>query len=61
VRYQVYDKSGNAYLSLRSAFHTIVSEEGVRGLFTGLAPATVASAVSWGGYLYFYEHAKVSE
>jgi solute carrier family 25 (mitochondrial folate transporter), member 32 len=60
VRYQVYDKSGSsAYRSLHSAFQTIVRREGVRGLFQGLAPAVLASAVSWGGYLYFYEHAKV--
>eukprot|EP00603_Paraphysomonas_imperforata_P008723 CAMPEP_0114437116 /NCGR_PEP_ID=MMETSP0103-20121206/13832_1 /TAXON_ID=37642 ORGANISM="Paraphysomonas imperforata, Strain PA2" /NCGR_SAMPLE_ID=MMETSP0103 /ASSEMBLY_ACC=CAM_ASM_000201 /LENGTH=334 /DNA_ID=CAMNT_0001607467 /DNA_START=113 /DNA_END=1116 /DNA_ORIENTATION=+ len=58
VRYQVYDKTGNAYRSLYGAFKTIVHEEGVRGLFNGLAPAPLASAVSWGGYLYFYEHAK---
>eukprot|EP00603_Paraphysomonas_imperforata_P002152 CAMPEP_0114425246 /NCGR_PEP_ID=MMETSP0103-20121206/7132_1 /TAXON_ID=37642 ORGANISM="Paraphysomonas imperforata, Strain PA2" /NCGR_SAMPLE_ID=MMETSP0103 /ASSEMBLY_ACC=CAM_ASM_000201 /LENGTH=283 /DNA_ID=CAMNT_0001594067 /DNA_START=113 /DNA_END=966 /DNA_ORIENTATION=- len=39
VRYQVYDKTGNAYRSLYGAFKTIVHEEGVRGLFNGLAPA----------------------
>lgn len=61
VRYQVYDKSGNAYRSITGAFQTIVREEGVRGLFNGLAPATLASAISWGGYIYLYEHAKVSE
>ena len=61
VRYQVYDKSGNAYRSLFSAFRTIVKEEGTRGLFQGLTPAVLASAVSWGGYMYFYELAKVRE
>lgn len=61
VRYQVYDKSGNAYRSLYGAFETIVKDEGVRGLFQGLGPAVLASAVSWGGYIYFYEHAKVRQ
>lgn len=58
VRYQVYDKSGSAYRSLAGAFRTIVKEEGVRGLFQGVSPAVLASAVSWGGYFYFYENSK---
>lgn len=29
-----------------------------RSLFSGLAPALVASALSWGGFFFFYEHAK---
>ncbi len=33
VRYQVYDKSGSAYTSLRQAFSTIIREEGWRGLY----------------------------
>lgn len=33
VRYQVYDKSGNAYKSLREAFQIIIREEGFTGLY----------------------------
>lgn len=33
VRYQVYDKSGNAYTSLTQAFRTIVQQEGFSGLY----------------------------
>jgi len=38
--------------------YTIVTEEGWRTLFSGLRPALVASALSWGGFFYFYERAK---
>jgi hypothetical protein len=33
VRYQVYDKTGNAYQSLRAAFRIILQEEGLKGLY----------------------------
>jgi hypothetical protein len=33
VRYQVYDRSGNAYTSLKDAFRTIIREEGFSGLY----------------------------
>jgi hypothetical protein len=33
VRYQVYDKTGNAYTSLKDAFKTIIRDEGFTGLY----------------------------
>lgn len=33
----------------------IVKYEGIRGLYQGWTPAVLGSAVSWGGYFYFYE------
>lgn len=33
----------------------IVKYEGLRGLYQGWTPAVLGSAVSWGGYFYFYE------
>ena len=58
VRYQVHEGAGSAYASISSAFSTIVSKEGIHGLYQGAAPALLASAASWGGYFYFYENAK---
>ena len=58
VRYQVHEGVGPAYTSISSAFATIVSKEGVHGLYQGAVPALLASAASWGGYFYFYENAK---
>lgn len=36
----------------------VVKYEGVRGLYQGLVPAFVGSAVSWGGFFYVYESMK---
>ena len=36
----------------------VIKYEGVRGLYQGLAPAVVGSAVSWGGFFYVYEAMK---
>jgi len=36
----------------------ILKYEGVRGLYSGWTPAVVGSAVSWGGYFFFYERFK---
>jgi len=33
----------------------IVKYEGLRGLYQGWTPAVLGSAISWGGYFYFYE------
>ena len=33
----------------------ILKHEGVRGLYSGWTPAVIGSAVSWGGYFFFYE------
>ena len=37
---------------------TILEKEGMLGLYRGMLPAIIGSAVSWGGYFYFYERAK---
>jgi solute carrier family 25 (mitochondrial folate transporter), member 32 len=58
TRYQVYDKGVSPYASLRTAFRTIVLQEGWGGLYQGLGPALLGSGVSWGGYFYLYEMAK---
>ena len=60
TRYQVYDGKGSAYSSIWNAIKTIHRNESYRGFFLGLTPAVIASTISWGGYFYFYEHAKVS-
>jgi Mitochondrial carrier protein len=39
-------------------FGGIVKYEEVIGLYAGLAPAVVGSAVSWGGLFFFYEQLK---
>jgi solute carrier family 25 folate transporter 32 len=36
----------------------VIKYEGVRGLYQGLVPAVVGSAVSWGGFFYVYENMK---
>jgi solute carrier family 25 folate transporter 32 len=33
----------------------IVKHEGIRGLYSGFTPSVIGSAVSWGGYFFFYE------
>lgn len=39
---------------------SILRHEGVGGLYQGLTPAVVGSAVSWGGYFFLYEKFKKS-
>ena len=46
------------YSSLRTSFRSVLTNEGVKGLYKGLTPAVLAAAGSWGGYFYFYEHSK---
>eukprot|EP01006_Ploeotia_vitrea_P036629 TRINITY_DN66042_c13_g1_i1.p1 TRINITY_DN66042_c13_g1~~TRINITY_DN66042_c13_g1_i1.p1 ORF type:complete len:348 (-),score=-51.90 TRINITY_DN66042_c13_g1_i1:60-1103(-) len=58
TRYQVHSERGNAYTSVWNAVSTIARTEGIRGFCLGLLPASLASAISWGGYLYFYELSK---
>jgi len=41
-------------------FRSIIRHEGMAGLYQGLTPAVVGSAVSWGGYFFHYEGAKNS-
>ena len=37
---------------------SVAREEGARALFSGLTPALLGSAMSWGGFFYFYERFK---
>jgi solute carrier family 25 (mitochondrial folate transporter), member 32 len=37
------------------AFRSIIRHEGIAGIYQGLIPAVIGSAVSWGGYFYLYE------
>ena len=56
VRLQVYE--GHERLGALRALRGILRYEGLRGLYVGWTPAVVGSAVSWGGYFYFYEGMK---
>lgn len=46
------------HLSSLQAFRVIVRHEGFLGLYQGLVPAVIGSAVSWGGYFFVYEGLK---
>ena len=48
----------NPYGSVLGSLRLVVRNEGAAGLYQGLTPAMIASAGSWGGYFYFYEHSK---
>lgn len=37
----------------------VIKHEGVRGLYQGMVPAIVGSAVCWGGFFYLYENMKL--
>jgi solute carrier family 25 folate transporter 32 len=54
VRFQVAKNVTGIWSKMKE----IVRAEGVRGLFGGLSASVVASALSWGGFFYFYENAK---
>lgn len=58
TRMQVIDDGTDVYRSFSKAFRTVLSKEGVKGFYSGVAPALIASAGSWGGYFYFYELSK---
>ncbi|KAJ8878566.1 hypothetical protein PR048_019144 [Dryococelus australis] len=46
------------YLGLRNAFATIFRQEGLRGLYRGVAPNVWGSGSSWGLYFLFYNTIK---
>jgi solute carrier family 25 folate transporter 32 len=46
------------YSSLTSAFYTIVKQEGVKGLYRGVAPNVWGSGSAWGCYFLFYNTIK---
>jgi len=45
--------------TILSSMRGIVRYEGMAGLYQGLSPALVGSAVSWGGYFFLYEGIKL--
>jgi len=45
-------------LTFLQACRAVIKHEGVMGLYQGLNPAVVGSAVSWGGYFFVYEGMK---
>lgn len=58
TRLQAATTSTRRAQSLGAAFARIARVEGYRGLYSGLSPALLGNAMAWGGYFYFYEHAK---
>jgi solute carrier family 25 folate transporter 32 len=48
----------HARLGAMRMLRGVVKYEGVRGLYQGLVPAVVGSAISWGGFFYVYETMK---
>jgi len=64
IRMQVNEESSNRILSrqqrptIASSLRNVVKYEGFMGLYQGLSPALLASAVSWGGYFFLYEGIK---
>lgn len=60
IRFAVSDgrTSLPQYGSLTSAFLTIVKQEGVRGLYRGVAPNVWGSGSAWGCYFLFYNTIK---
>jgi len=49
----------HARLGAMRMLRGVIRYEGVRGLYQGLVPAVVGSAVSWGGFFYVYETMKL--
>jgi len=45
--------------TILSTMRGIARYEGIAGLYQGLSPALMGSAVSWGGYFFLYEGIKV--
>ena len=63
VRLQVNEDAATQSVRMKrlnswTVFRTVLKHEGVAGLYQGLNPAVVGSAVSWGGYLFLYEGMK---
>eukprot|EP00536_Pseudo-nitzschia_multiseries_P012406 jgi/Psemu1/260561/estExt_Genewise1Plus.C_4730012 len=56
VRLQVNE--GGSTKGSPTSVESVIKYEGVRGLYQGLVPAIVGSAVSWGGFFFVYETMK---
>lgn len=51
-------RMGNSSGPILHMVRGIIRHEGVLGLYNGIAPAILGSAMSWGGYFFFYEGIK---
>lgn len=62
ARFQVqHVQKGKAelqYKSVGQAFRLIVAQEGLSGLYRGLAPNIIGNGVSWGLYMFWYQSLK---
>lgn len=58
TRMQVIESKSKDYRTLRSALRSVITKEGIYGLYRGLVPAVIASSGSWGGYFFLYEFFK---
>ena len=60
VRYQVDERTTiKAPQRLFDAFQKVVRREGWQGLYQGLSAGVWGASLSWGGYFFFYERAKL--
>jgi len=57
VRLQI-STTGTKKRTILGTMRHVVKYEGVVGIYQGLAPALIGSAISWGGYFFFYEGLK---
>lgn len=61
VRFAVSDGQSSLkknYKNISNAFATIVKEEGVKGLYKGVAPNCLGAGTAWGLYFLFYNSVK---
>lgn len=54
-RHNVSGSETRKRLGAFRAFRSIIRHEGIAGIYQGLTPSVIGSAVSWGGYFYLYE------
>lgn len=61
VRFAVSDGQSSLkrnYRNISNAFSTIVKEEGLKGLYKGVAPNCLGAGTAWGLYFLFYNSVK---
>lgn len=61
VRFAVADGQSSIkknYKNISNAFSTIVKEEGIKGLYKGVAPNCLGAGTAWGLYFLFYNSVK---
>lgn len=44
--------------TIATTLRSVIKHEGIAGIYQGLTPALMGSAISWGGYFFFYEGLK---